>query len=88
MWEWDEAKSEVNLERHGVPLSLAPLLFDGPVVEWEDERGYEEERWIAVGEVGGRVLACVYTWRGERRRAISLRRATRSEAHEYCAGIG
>ena len=34
-----------------------------------------EERWLAIGETEGRVVAVVFTWRGDALRIISARRA-------------
>ena len=43
-----------------------------------------EERFVTVGtDALGRVLTVVYTWRDERARLISARRATRREQREY-----
>ena len=43
-----------------------------------------EERFVTVGtDALGRVLTVVYTWREERARLISARRATRREQREY-----
>jgi uncharacterized DUF497 family protein len=30
-FEWDESKRAINLERHGLDLLDATLLFDGPL---------------------------------------------------------
>ena len=41
-------------------------VFDGPTIELDDvRRDYGERRIIAYGAVAGRVLVCVYTWRGQ-----------------------
>jgi uncharacterized DUF497 family protein len=40
---------------------------------------------VAYGEVGGGVLCVVYTWRDERLRIISVRRARRDERKDYYA---
>ena len=58
----------------------SPAPFDGPTIELDDQRrDYGERRIIAYGAVDGRVLVCVYTWRGSVdapvRWVISLRRA-------------
>ncbi len=48
----------------------------------------EEERWATLGtDSTGRVLVVVYTWRGERIRLISVRRATSSERQQYEEGL-
>jgi len=63
-------------------------LFDAPTLEVDDTRhDYGERRIIAYCQVGGRVLVCVYTWRGSEaeplRWIISLRKANEGEAHAY-----
>ena len=83
-FEWDEAKSERNRLERGLPFGLAAELFQGPVIERADNRrDYGEARVQAIGRVGSRVLICVYTDRGEVRRVISLRDASRREWNAY-----
>jgi uncharacterized protein len=55
-FEWDEAKREQNLVKHGVDFRRVEQVFDGPVVETEDERrDYGELRIRCLGEIEGRV---------------------------------
>jgi uncharacterized protein len=85
-FEWDRAKSEQNVRERGLPLELAALLFDGPVIERVDERrGYGEARIRAIGVVGDVTLHCVYTQRRDVRRIISLRYANRKGRDAYRA---
>jgi len=43
-----------------------------------------EERFVTIGmDALGRILVVVYTWRGERLRLISARKATPRERSEY-----
>lgn len=63
-------------------------IFDGATLEMDDRRfDYGERRIQAYGMVAGRVLACVYTWRGTPtdpiRWIISLRMANKGERHAY-----
>jgi uncharacterized DUF497 family protein len=86
-FEWDEAKSERNRIERGLPFRLAVTLFKGTVVERVDERRpYGEIRVRAVGVVDDLTLCCIYTDRGEMRRIISLRVASRRERRDYRAG--
>jgi uncharacterized protein len=49
-----------------------------------DQRIAGEERLVTIGmDAFGRLLVVVYTWRGERIRIISARKATRSEVQQY-----
>lgn len=54
----------------------------------DDRADYGEVRLVAIGEIHGRVFTCVYTWRGERQRVISLRPASRKERDVYRAKTG
>ena len=85
---WDPPKSDRNARERGRPFAVAMALFDGPTIEFDDSRrDYGERRIIAYGAVAGRILVCVYTWRGPDddplRWIISLRRANRGESHAY-----
>jgi len=87
-FEWDPAKSERNREERGLPFELAVELFEGPISEQADNRrDYGETRVQAIGRVGGSILVCVYTDRGEVRRIISLRDANRRERNAYRASF-
>ena len=83
-FEWDADKSARNAGERGLPFDLALVLFDGPTLEVIDaRRDYGETRIRATGRAGDTVLTCVYTERGEARRIISLRDASRKERHAY-----
>ena len=82
--EWDEAKSEANRRRRGFGFDVAALVFDGDTLEWDDtRRDYGEKRVIAIGQVRGRRLVVVYTWRQGVRRIISARKANKGESDAY-----
>ena len=84
MFEWDETKSEETLRQRGFDFAYASLVFDGPVLEMDDDRGdYGESRIQAIGLVDEAVLFVVYTWRGQTRRIISARLAKRRERDVY-----
>jgi uncharacterized DUF497 family protein len=82
--EWDRRKSAANLLKHGIRFSEAvTALSDDLAVTVEDEDS-DERRFITVGAgVGGEILVVVYTWRDERVRLISARRATPKERRAY-----
>lgn len=71
-----------------MPFDLAMALFDGSTLEFDDRRhDYGERRIIAFGAVAGRIMVCVYTWRGTGeqplRWIISLRKAKKGEIDAY-----
>ena len=88
-FECDPAKSRSNLAKHGMPLELAVLVFDGRLraERLSAKSGLDEARFESLAEIDERVLFCVHTWNGNRRRAISLRPAHRSERRAYSQAI-
>jgi uncharacterized DUF497 family protein len=94
-FEWDEEKRKANLVKHGVDFRQMPELFAGATVEAVDSRqDYGETRINCLGEVagvggeiGGRVYAVAYTWRGANRRIISARKANAREQKTYYASV-
>jgi hypothetical protein len=87
-YEWDPAKAQANLRKHGVPFLMACEVFkDGSRREHTDvSDDYGEERWIVLGRVGQKILSVVYTQRGQRTRLISARRADLNEQRSYWIG--
>ena len=82
--EFDAGKDGANVVKHGISLAAAELMFLGPVHELVDDREeYGEERIVAQGFIAGRLFVCVYIWRSDHRRIISLRKATRREANAF-----
>ncbi len=85
-FEWDEAKRQANILKHGIDFVDAIRVFRGDFIEEEDRRrDYGEPRYRAVGLLGEIVIRVAYTWRRERRRIISARRANRNERRAYYA---
>ena len=84
-FEWDEDKNQTNIGKHGVSLSVASRIFEGPTLSWTDtRRDYGERRDISIGKVGGTVfLAVVHTNRNGNVRLISARPASRAERRLY-----
>ena len=77
-------KEPSYIAKHGIAFPDAMEIFTGQRLERTDNRiDYGEDRLIAYGECSGRVVVVVYTWRGERRRIVSARRATKAEAKIY-----
>ncbi|WGD29614.1 BrnT family toxin [Ancylobacter sp. WKF20] len=88
-FEWDNDKDAANRAKHGLPLLFGEFVFDGrPRFEPSSPRLVEgEARYVAMAEVAGRVILCVYVWRGCRRRLVSVRRAHRSERRVFAQAI-
>jgi uncharacterized protein len=87
--EWDEAKNASNIEKHGVSFTMAALIFDGPVLTFEDDRrDYGEQRLNSIGSASGVVILTVtHTDRQGVTRIISARPASRRERKRYDEAI-
>ena len=89
MFEWDEEKRALNLKKHGIDFLAAKELWNGPVLEAPSpQTQHNEERIIAVGNIEGRCIAVIYTWRGNNRRLISARKARNNEQEAYENAVG
>lgn len=84
MVEWDPEKASENLARHGVDFAdAATALADEMALTMSDDDP-DEERFVTLGlDALGRLLVVAYTWRDDRVRIISARKATRAEARRY-----
>lgn len=87
-YEWDPAKAEANLAKHGVRFADAVIVFSDERALTIDEPHPDEERYVTIGmDALARVLVVVWTWRGEATiRLISARPATRTERRQYARG--
>ncbi len=83
-FEWDPHKAVANAKKHGVDLADAvSVLYDRFAITLPDDHA-DEERFITMGtDALGRILVVAYTWRGERIRLMSARKATRTERRIY-----
>jgi uncharacterized protein len=81
-FEWDDAKAELNFEKHGVLFEDAALtFFDRNFLRLFDEKHSGEEiRYAGLGKhPAGRILVTIYTERRELIRIISARKANKKE---------
>ena len=84
-FEWDDAKDQANIRKHGISFAEAQHVFDGPVLTRIDDRAdYGEVREISLGLLSPDApLMVVHTARGEKIRLISARKASRRERVIY-----
>jgi uncharacterized DUF497 family protein len=76
---WDERKRLANLAKHGLDFADAWRVYDnGSKLTFESPRK-GEDRKLDLATVENVMLAFIYTERGNVVRAISLRRASRTE---------
>jgi uncharacterized DUF497 family protein len=85
-FEWDAAKAELNLQRHGVRFSVAARVFFDPyrIEVYDGREDYGEDRWTIIGYADPALLYVVYTVRNEETiRLISARKANEQERKQY-----
>ena len=81
-YEWDEEKSRENVEKRQLDFSeVNNFDWDNAVIRPSDR--LQEQRWRAIGYIGGRLRVVVFAERNERCRIISLRIANNKERIEY-----
>lgn len=93
-FEWEDAKAESNLAKHGVDFmdAMSVLLDPLAMTRFDDEHSDDEERWVSVGRAGSdQLLLMVHTFSATGPntalvRLISARPATRREREQYEAG--
>ena len=84
-FEFDPAKDEANRFKHGLPLKFGQQVFGDPFMTLIPtiRIGDEEERWKAIGRVGGKLYTAVHVWRDDAIRLISVRRSNDGERRDY-----
>lgn len=82
--EYDPAKRQSNLEKHGVDFEDAVNFVFSTALAWEDERvDYGEVRWVAIGFLGRRLHVICFVETDTGIRVISFRKANKREVKEY-----
>lgn len=82
-FEYDEAKSQSNLEKHGIDFLSAQELWRDLELLQIEARCDEEQRFLLIGQIDGRHWSAVVTYRSELIRLISVRRSRMSEVMLY-----
>jgi hypothetical protein len=74
-FEWDEAKRESNIGKHGLYFADLEPLFNGETALLLDDRfDYGEQRFVTIGLLNGVVLYQIkigLTWHGGSRYQLS-----------------
>lgn len=82
--EFDWRKSDANTRLRGLPFQIAENFdFTTALYQVDDRRAYGETRIRALGRVGNRVHALVFTETVRGIRVISLRKANQREVKCY-----
>ncbi|MFZ2224596.1 MAG: BrnT family toxin [Candidatus Deferrimicrobium sp.] len=82
--EFDEAKSRRNARERGLPFDRpAEFEWETAIIMKDTRRDHGEPRFRAMGMIGEKLHALVFTPRHGGIRVISLRRANRREEKKY-----
>ena len=83
-FEWDEEKRREVLEKRGVDVLYAALIFENDVLTKVDDReDYGESRYISLGLVDDEPYIVVHTPRGEATRLITAWKGGRKSYETY-----
>jgi uncharacterized DUF497 family protein len=82
-FEFDLVKSASNREKHGIDFIQAQELWQDPLRIEVPARTTGEPRWLVIGRMDGKHWSAVVTYRQDRIRIISVRRARDEEMAIY-----
>lgn len=82
-FEFDQRKSLLNKEKHGIDFIEAQRLWEDGDLLVIPARTEDERRSLAIGRIDGRYWSAVITFRRGRIRIISVRRSRKEEQTLY-----
>jgi len=82
-FEFDEKKSILNLEKHGIDFVSAQELWQDPELVEVKAKSENEPRFLIVARINKKYWSAVITHRGGTIRIISVRRSRKSEVELY-----
>jgi uncharacterized DUF497 family protein len=82
-FEFDAKKSSSNKMKHGIDFRQAQKLWDDPDLIEIPVRTSDEPRFLVVGRISDRFWSGIITYRGDKIRIISVRRARKEEVNIY-----
>ncbi|WP_166353037.1 BrnT family toxin [Phytoactinopolyspora limicola] len=81
--EYDPDKSAANQKKHGIDFTDAQRLWLDPLRVEVPARTQDEPRWLVIGQIDNKHWSAVITYRQQRIRLISVRRAREEEVAIY-----
>ena len=82
-FEYDELKSQVNLQKHDISFHEAKTLWNDPERVILEARFSSEPRWLLIARINDLIWTAIFTKRQARIRIISVRRARHQEKVLY-----
>jgi len=92
LFEWDNAKNTLNVNKHGIDFEEAKTVFydENAIMIPDPDHSITEERFILLGHSFSlRLLIVCHCYRKNDRviRIISARKATKNESRKYAEGL-
>ena len=82
-FEFDAAKSQANLAKHGIDFIQAQRIWDDPDFVEVNAKSVDEPRALVIGRVDRKYWSAVITYRDGNIRLISARRSRQTEVALY-----
>ncbi len=87
-FEWNDEKRQINLDKHGVDIFVAALIFEDVTITSEDRRhDYGEVRYKSIGMVGDVCYVVIHTERDGAIRLISAWKGGRRDRRKLEANL-
>jgi uncharacterized DUF497 family protein len=82
-FEFDENKSKINKQKHGIDFIEVQILWNDPDYVEIPARTEDEPRSLIIGKIENAIWSVVITYRGNKTRIISARRSREKEIFIY-----
>ena len=83
-FQFEENKSTVNREKHGIDFDQAQALWDDiDLLEIPAKNVVDENSYLIIGKIGEKHWSAVITYRDDSVRIISVRRSREKEIEYY-----
>jgi len=84
IFEYNEYKSSINKEKHGIDFQEAQKLWEDPYTfELPSTQNEDEERFLVLGKIDSKNYTAIITYRDKNIRIISVRRSRDKEKKLY-----
>lgn len=83
MFDFDEDKSQTNLEKHGIDFHEAQKIWDDSNLIQIPAKTEDEPRFMVIGKIDSKVWSAVITYRNPNIRIISVRRSRKEDVEIY-----
>jgi len=83
IFEYDKLKSKVNKDKHGIDFDEAQQLWNDPERIEIPTKFLDEPRYVLIGKMNNKHWVAVFTYRKNKVRLISVRRARKNEKEIY-----